>query len=88
MISVANALQTVLNTTQDYGVEEIPFLKSVGRVLKEPVFADSHFPPFNRVAMDGIAIDFHQFKSGQRAFLIEGIQAAGSVQITLQNSKN
>ncbi|MEJ6675781.1 MAG: molybdopterin molybdotransferase MoeA, partial [Polaribacter sp.] len=88
MISVANALQTVLNTTQDYGVEEIPFLKSVGRILKEPVFADSHFPPFNRVAMDGIAIDFYQFKSGQRAFLIEGIQAAGSVQITLQNSKN
>ena len=88
MISVANALQTVLNTTQDYGVEEIPFLKSIGRILKEPVFADSHFPPFNRVAMDGIAIDFYQFKSGQRAFLIEGIQAAGSVQITLQNSKN
>ena len=67
MISVANALQTVLNTTQDYGVEEIPFLKSIGRILKEPVFADSHFPPFNRVAMDGIAIDFYQFKSGQRA---------------------
>lgn len=88
MISVANALQTVLNTTQDYGVEEIPFLKSVGRILKETIFADSHFPPFNRVAMDGIAIDFYQFKSGQRAFLIEGIQAAGSVQITLQNSKN
>jgi molybdopterin molybdotransferase len=88
MISVANALQTVLNTTQDYGVEEIPFLKSVGRILKEAIFADRDFPPFNRVAMDGIAIDFHQFKNGQRAFLIEGIQAAGSVQITLQNSKN
>ena len=88
MISVANALQIVLNTTQDYGVEEIPFLKSVGRILKEAVFADRDFPPFNRVAMDGIAIDFHQFKNGQRAFLIEGIQAAGSVQITLQNSEN
>jgi molybdopterin molybdotransferase len=88
MISVANALQTVLNTTQDYGVAEIPFLKSVGRILKEAIFADRDFPPFNRVAMDGIAIDFHEFKNGQRAFLIEGIQAAGSVQITLQNSKN
>jgi molybdopterin molybdotransferase len=88
MISVANALQTVLSTTQDYGVAEIPFLNSVGRILKEAVFADRDFPPFNRVAMDGIAIDFHQFKSGQRAFLIAGIQAAGSLQITLQNSKN
>jgi molybdopterin molybdotransferase len=88
MISVEQALQTVLNSAQNFGVEEIPFLKSVGRILKEAIFADRDFPPFNRVAMDGIAIDFHQFKNGQRAFLIEGIQAAGSVQITLQNSKN
>jgi molybdopterin molybdotransferase len=88
MISVEQALQTVLNSAQNFGVEEIPFLKSVGRILKEAIFADRDFPPFNRVAMDGIAIDFHQFKNGQRAFLIEGIQAAGSAQITLQNSKN
>jgi molybdopterin molybdotransferase len=85
MISVEKALQIVLNSTQRFGVEEIPFLKSVGRVLKEEVLADRDFPPFNRVAMDGIAIDFFQFKKGQRAFTIAGIQAAGSVQITLQN---
>jgi len=88
MITVAKASQTVLNTTQDFGVEEIPFLQSVGRILKEAIVADRDFPPFNRVAMDGIAIDFHQFKNGQRAFSIEGIQAAGSVQITLQNPEN
>jgi molybdopterin molybdotransferase len=88
MISVANALQIVLKTRQDFGVEEIPFLKSVGRILKENIFADRDFPPFNRVAMDGIAIDFHQFKKGQRAFTIGGIQAAGSVQISLQKSEN
>jgi molybdopterin molybdotransferase len=85
MISVEKALQIVLNSTQRFGVEEIPFLKSVGRVLKEEILADRDFPPFNRVAMDGIAIDFFQFKKGQRAFTIAGIQAAGSVQITLQN---
>jgi molybdopterin molybdotransferase len=88
MISVAKALQTVLNTTHDFGVEEIPFLQSVGRVLKEAIVADRDFPPFNRVAMDGIAINFYPFKNGQRAFTIEGIQAAGSVQVTLQNSEN
>jgi molybdopterin molybdotransferase len=88
MISVKQALETVLNSIQDFGVEEIPFLKSVGRILKEKIVADRDFPPFNRVSMDGIAIDYVSFKNGQRVFKIEGIQAAGSKQITLQNPEN
>jgi molybdopterin molybdotransferase len=88
MISVKQALQTVLDTTQDFGIEEIPFIQSVGRILKEDIKADRDFPPFNRVAMDGIAIDFSSFQNGQRTFQIEGIQPAGSEQISLQNSEN
>jgi len=88
MISAKEALKTVLNSAQDFGVEEIPFLKSVGSILKEEIFADRDFPPFNRVSMDGIVIDYTSFKNGQRAFKIEGIQAAGSEQITLLNVEN
>ena len=88
MISVAHALQAVLNTTQDFGVEQIPFIKSIGRILKETIYADRDFPPFNRVSMDGIAINYTAFKNGQRSFKIEGVQAAGSVQLALQDSKN
>jgi molybdopterin molybdotransferase len=88
MISVEQALQSVLNSAQNFGVEEIPFLKSLGRILKEEIFADRDFPPFHRVSMDGIVIDFAAFKNGQRAFKIEGIQAAGSAQTTLQNAEN
>ncbi|WP_439128724.1 molybdopterin molybdotransferase MoeA [Polaribacter sp.] len=88
MISVKEAKSIILNSTQNFGVEEIPFLKSVGRILKEEITADRDFPPFNRVAMDGIAIDFSSFQNGQRAFAIEGIQPAGSPQITLQNTVN
>ena len=88
MITTENALQIILNSTQDFGVEEIPFIQSVGRILKEEISADRDFPPFNRVSMDGIAIDYSSFKKGQRAFNVEGIQAAGSEQITLQNSEN
>ena len=88
MISVKEALETVLNSTQNFGVEEISFIKSVGRILKEEIVADRDFPPFNRVSMDGIAIDYSSFKNGQRGFKIEGIQAAGSKQITLQNTEN
>ena len=88
MISVEQALQIILNSTQDFGVEEIPFINSVDGILKEDIFADRDFPPFHRVAMDGIAIDFNSFKNGQRSFLIEGIQPAGSAPINLKKSKN
>jgi molybdopterin molybdotransferase len=88
MIAVQDALQMILNSTQDFGVEEIPFIRSVGRVLKEDIVADRDFPPFNRVSMDGIAIDYSAFQNKQRSFNIEGIQAAGSEQISLENSVN
>ena len=92
MISVKKAKNIILNSIQDFGtensVEEVPFLKSVGRILKEDIFADRDFPPFNRVAMDGIAIDYKHFENGQKSFKIEGIQAAGSEQISLKNKEN
>jgi len=88
MISVEEAKNIILNATQNFGVEEIPFIKSVGRILKEDIVADRDFPPFNRVSMDGIAIDFNVFQNGQRAFKIQAIQPAGSPQITLQNKEN
>ena len=88
MISVQEALQTILNNTQDFGVEEIPFLKSVGRTLKEDILADRDFPPFNRVSMDGIAVNYRFFDQGTRAFFIEGVQAAGAEQKTMKVASN
>ena len=88
MISVQEALQIVLKNTLDFGSEKIPFMKSVGRILKEDIHADRDFPPFNRVSMDGIALDYTSFQNGERAFFIEGIQPAGSPQISLSDHKN
>lgn len=88
MITVEKALDHILNSIQDFGIEEIPFIKSVDRILKEDIVADRDFPPFNRVSMDGIAIHLESFQKGQRAFKVEGIQPAGSPQITLENSEN
>lgn len=88
MISVENALATILKNTQDFGTEKTSFLKSLGRVLKEAIVADRDFPPFNRVAMDGICIDKTYFDNGQQSFTIENIQPAGSEQLTLQNPEN
>ena len=88
MITKEEALQLVLGSTQDFGVEKVPFMESRGRILKEDITADRDFPPFNRVSMDGIAIDFKSFQSGQRSFSIEGIQPAGSEQMELKDSNN
>ncbi len=88
MITSNKALEIILNSTEDFGTESIPFIESTGRVLKENIFADRDFPPFDRVSMDGVAIDIKAFNQGQRTFKIEGVQAAGSPQLTLNNPKN
>ncbi len=88
IISTKEAEKIILNQTEDFGIEEIDFSNSSGRILKENIVADRDFPPFDRVSMDGIAINFESFLKGQREFHIEGVQPAGSPQITLKNSAN
>ena len=88
LITVNNALEIILNNSENFGIEEVDFVKSLGCILKEDIVADRDFPPFNRVSMDGIAISSKSFNSGQRTFKIEGIQAAGSSRLTLMDSNN
>lgn len=86
MINVSEASQIILENSQDYGIESVDFMDSLGRVLKEDIRADRYFPPFDRVCMDGISVSYKTFSSGKREFNIEGVQAAGSPQMTLVNS--
>ncbi|MEX2235192.1 MAG: molybdopterin molybdotransferase MoeA [Cyclobacteriaceae bacterium] len=59
---------------------------ATGRVLAEPVIADRDFPPFHRVSMDGIAIQYQEWLRGRRAFAIEATQAAGEKQKKLSDA--
>ncbi len=88
MITVEQATKIVLENTAEFGEEMVSLAQSPGRVLCETLFADKDFPPFNRVSMDGIAIRFEAFETGRRIFPIEGIQAAGAPQKSLQNPGN
>ncbi|MFT5723634.1 MAG: molybdopterin molybdotransferase [Bacteroidia bacterium] len=83
MISVQQADAIILDHTQSFGLEIIPFENSLGRILGEDIYADRDFPPFDRVAMDGICVRFEDYKAGQRLFPIGDIQAAGEPQKTL-----
>ena len=88
MISVEEALKIILQNTRDFGEEEVPFQESLGRVLKEDIRADRDFPPFDRVSMDGIAINHRFFEYGVRDFKIEGIQPAGAPQEHMENASH
>lgn len=88
LTSVKKATEIILNTTENFGIQEVPFIDSLNCVLKEDIVADSDFPPFDRVSMDGIAIDLDSFNKGIRVYEVESIQAAGSKQLTLKNIEN
>ncbi|MGO1245050.1 MAG: molybdopterin molybdotransferase MoeA [Sphingobacterium sp.] len=46
-------------------------------VLDEDIFADRDYPPFDRVAMDGIALRYTDWQSGTRRFRIKSEVFAG-----------
>ena len=86
MITVQEATRIVLENRIALDTEYVPLDKAIGRQLRENLIADRPFPPFDRVAMDGIAIRFNDFKNGQCVFPTIGIQAAGSPQLSVEES--
>ena len=65
MITVEEAEKIIQAELRDYGVEIMPFELTLGRVLAENIKADRDLPPFNRVTMDGIAVNYAAIESGQ-----------------------
>lgn len=85
MISVQQATEIIQQQSCDFGTELVPTSECIGRVLREDLFADRDFPPFHRVAMDGIAINISTFDLGQRKFHVEGVAPAGSPKQQLED---
>lgn len=88
MISVKEATDIILEHSVDYGVEEVPLVEAIGRILREDLIADRDFPPYDRVTMDGIAIKYAAYAEGQRQFPIEGVIAAGDPEGVLKEQSN
>lgn len=85
MISVEQAVATILAHTAPFPICEVKLQAALGKVLAENVTADRDFPPFDRATMDGIAIRLQDFQQGQRSFKIEAIAAAGQPQCQLKH---
>lgn len=85
MTTVLQAEKSILAETKDFGTETIPFEQALGRALAEDIKADRDLPPFNRVTMDGIAINYKAFEGGIGSFRIKATQAAGDTPIEIEN---
>ena len=87
MITVEQAWQLVAKEFSSRMIEEVSLEESLGRILAEDILADRDGPPFNRVAMDGIAILAKKLES-KKIFKIESMARAGEPQKCLNNSEN
>ena len=83
MLSVSDAFALTQQHLLALPTETVSLDDGLGRVLRTPVLADRDFPPFDRVAMDGIGIRFVDYEAGQRLFRVVGMQRAGQPQQTL-----
>lgn len=78
MITVEEASKAILATLLQPATEHVGLHDAVGRVLVGQVLADRDLPPFDRVAMDGIAIKHAEWASGVREYSILATQYAGT----------
>jgi molybdopterin molybdotransferase len=83
LITPAEADLLIGQNLQCLPIESLPLAQCAGLVLRENIYAERDQPPFDRVAMDGIALASRTLQSGARDFRIQGIQAAGDPPLTL-----
>jgi molybdopterin molybdotransferase len=83
LITPAEADLLIGQNLQCLPIESLPLAQCAGTVLRENIYAERDQPPFDRVAMDGVAVSSHAVQGGTRTFRIQGIQAAGEPPLTL-----
>ncbi|MDQ8202311.1 molybdopterin molybdotransferase MoeA [Pelagicoccus sp. SDUM812003] len=87
MITVQEAEKLILDNIGRIGAETVPITEAAGRSLQEPLTADRPLPPFNRAALDGIAISSSAYNMGARVYPVEGVAAAGAPPLELKDFK-
>jgi len=87
VLTTAEALQAVLAATPTFPIETVDSADATGRILRQIIRAERSQPPFDRVMMDGIAIAWSDYDSGQRRFEIQAMQAAGDEVLSLESGQ-
>jgi len=69
-------------------IESLPLTQAAGAVLRENIYAERDQPPFDRVAMDGIALDSTGAAENAGRLRVAGSQAAGDPPWTLPDTSS
>ena len=89
MISPAQADLLIEQQLTCLPIESLPLVQCTGAVLRENVYAERDQPPFDRAAMDGIAINaIALLQSGRRELPLQAMQAAGDPPLTLSSPEH
>jgi len=83
VLTPAEADRLIGQHLQCLPIESLPLAQCAGAVLRENIYAERDQPPYDRVAMDGIALDSGAVGGGGRSFHIQATQAAGDAPLTL-----
>ena len=87
MISYQEALDILQQFPFQLTEEAVSITNVNGRVLAEDILSDRDLPPYDRVTMDGIAINYNAYESGQRSFDVIETIGAGVPQKTIVEAK-
>jgi molybdopterin molybdotransferase len=88
VLSPADADRLIGQHLQCLPIESLPLAQCAGAVLRENIYAERDQPPFDRVAMDGIALDSRAVAAGTRTLHVRATQAAGDVPLTLASGED
>lgn len=88
LVSVEAAERLISDQRKKAAICEKAYTEAGPERLAEDLIADRDFPPFDRVAMDGIAIRYSSWEKGQTRFQIAGLQSAGTASLLLANEKD
>lgn len=69
-------------------IESLPLTQAAGAVLRENIYAERDQPPFDRVAMDGIALSVSGANQNAGRLRVASSQAAGDAPHTLADPAN
>jgi molybdopterin molybdotransferase len=83
VLEPAQAEELIEQQLQCLPIESLPLAHCAGAVLRENIYAERDQPPFDRVAMDGIAVDSGAVRGGHRKLRIQATQAAGDPPLSL-----
>lgn len=83
MLTPADAERLIGEHLACLPIESLPLAQTAGAVLRENVYAERDQPPFDRVAMDGIALSSAGVREGHGRLRVQGIQAAGDPPLAL-----